>query len=61
MDGSFRAFQLVKIHCVFAQRYSKEQHDQCIADANHTIMQCLHYAPHRAALKSLRAGCHQPP
>ena len=32
-----------------------------VFDANHTIVQCLHHAPHCAALKSLGAGCHQPP
>lgn len=38
---------------VFEQRYGKEQHDQRIADADHRIVQALHYAPYRPALKSL--------
>ena len=29
--------------------------------ADHRIVQALHHAPYRAALKSLGAGSHQPP
>ncbi len=31
------------------------------AHADQRIVQALHYAPYSPALKSLRAGCHQPP
>ena len=61
MHGSLRAFEFMEVGSVFEQRYSEEQHDQRIADADHRIVQALHYAPYRPALKSLRAGCHQPP
>lgn len=61
MHSSLRAFEFMEVGSVFEQRYSEEQHDQRIADADHRIVQALHYAPYCAALKSLRAGCHQPP
>lgn len=61
MHGSLRAFEFMEVGSVFEQRYGKEQHDQRIAYADHRIVQALHYAPYRPALKSLGAGCHQPP
>ena len=61
MHGSLRAFEFMEVGGVFEQRYSEEQHDQHIAYANHRIVQALHHAPYRAALKTLGAGCHQPP
>ena len=61
MHGSLRAFEFMEVGGVFEQRYSKEQHDQRIADADHRIVQTLHYTPYRPALKSLGTGCHQPP
>ena len=51
----------MEVGSVFEQRYSEEQHDQRIAYADHRIVQALHYAPYRPALKSLGAGSHQPP
>ena len=61
MHGSLRAFEFMEVGSVFEQRYGKEQHDQRIAYADHRIVQALHYAPYSPALKSLGAGCHQPP
>ena len=51
MHGSFRAFEFMEVSSAFEQRYGKEQHDQRIADANHRIVQALHYTPYSPALK----------
>ena len=61
MHSSLRAFEFMEVGGVFEQRYGKEQHDQRIADADHRIVQALHYAPYCATLKSLGTGSHQPP
>ena len=61
MQCRFGALEFVKVHGILEQRYGEEQHDQCIAHADHGAVQALHNAPHSPALKRLRAGCHQPP
>lgn len=43
----------MEVGSVFEQRYGKEQYDQRIADADYRIVQALHHAQYRAALKSL--------
>lgn len=53
MHGSLRAFEFMEVGSVFEQRYGKEQYDQRITDADHRIVQALHYAPYCPALKSL--------